>query len=76
MSEQQALVIREQAHQIVMLEQQIAALREAATGLVNSVSPYALEEAREAWGNTNVAVVEHWKAKVIAALAPRQQQEA
>lgn len=54
---------------------EVAALVEAARAFANSVSDAALEEAREAWGNTNVAVVQHWREATRAALAPFAEKE-
>ena len=45
-----------------------ARLREALSKLVAELPDYALEEARKLWGNTNVAVVKHWRDNARAAL--------
>ena len=57
----------------LLLVPEVAALVDMATKLANSVSDAALDEAREAWGNTNVAVVKHWREQTRAALAPFQE---
>ena len=41
---------------------------EAVRSLLNSIPDSALDEVRDIWGNTNVAVVRHWKEQVCQAL--------
>ena len=42
---------------------------EASRGLALSLPDSELDLAREVWGHTNVAVVTHWRDKVLATLA-------
>ena len=64
---------QEQSDKRVRYMLAVERLVDMATKLANSVSDAALDEAREAWGNTNVAVVKHWREQTRAALAPFQE---
>lgn len=49
--------------------EELLAVREAARMLAGELPDFALDYAREAWGNTNTSVVQHWRDKLRAALA-------
>lgn len=49
--------------------QQQEAMRHAATLLAKSLTDEMLHSIRIEWGNTNAAVLTHWRAEVLAALA-------
>ncbi len=58
------------ADRIEELERQRDGLLKKANMLALSLPDSELNLAREVWGNTNVAVVAHWRDELKAAIAP------
>ena len=50
-------------------------LKAATRSLLDSIPDNALDEVRGIWGNTNVAVIKHWKEQVYKALAQLEESQ-
>lgn len=56
--------------------EELLTVREAARKLAAELPDFALDYTREVWGNTNTAVVQHWRDELLAALAVKGEHDA